>query len=140
MPRGKAQIKPTKPDPTHGNRYSPQEDEWGGFVNVRVEEGHKDEFNLWWSENLETIVPMLEDFLAKGLKLSVSWDGQNQSMIATFTGRPTSDPAWPFRCSMSSRASGFWEAIALLLYKEFVITGGDWTPWTVNGRKKDNWG
>lgn len=140
MPRGKSQPKPGAPKVVQPPRFSPQDDEWGGFVSVKVDEPGKELFNLWYSENMQNIPALLTDALADGLKLSVSWDGGNQSMIATFTGRPCESADWPFRCSLSARAADFWEAVALLCYKEYVVTGRDWTPWTVNGRRLDTWG
>jgi len=140
MPRGKALPKTGSTQKTNPPRFSPQEDEWGGFVSVRVSEEEREKFLLWYAENQADIQDLLTDCLAAGLKLSASWDGANMSMIATFTGRPSPSADWPFRCSMSARSGELFEAIALLLYKEFVVTGHDWTPWTINGRRQDTWG
>jgi len=140
MPRGKAVPAKETKTAAHPPRFSPQEDEWGGFVSVKVEAPEREKFMLWWGENEGNVWHMLTDCLSAGLKLSVSWDGANQSTIATFTGRPSVSPEWPFRCSMSARAGELFEAVALLIYKEYIVTGNDWTPWTPNGRRQEVWG
>lgn len=140
MPR-KETTRADKPNPaTHQIRAGEKEDEWGGFVQCNLSPLDKALYDQWYGENHEHIDRLIDEHLGSGLKLSVVFDGAHNSYIASYTGRPNTDEAFAFRCTLSARSGEYMEALALLVYKHNVVMGGDWTPYLVNGSKLPNWG
>jgi len=141
MPR---KTKEAQPAPVSPARIQPRrdtkEDEWGGYVNCNLSPLEKAKFDIWYSEHVEHVQAYLDEHIASGLKLSVSFDGEHNTYIASYTGRPTTAPGWPFRTTLSARSGEFMPAIALLVYKHEEITAKDWTPWLLNGAQTATWG
>ena len=128
MPRGKRQPS-DKVDSDKflvGPRRAQTKDEWGGFVNVSLDEAHREEFDLWWSENEATITRELDDAVGTGLKFTLSYDGGNCCYIASLTGRPDVRGERPFTCCLSGRGGTLFEALAVLLYKHTSLLHADW--------------
>ena len=128
MPRGKqkAEQLPMFQPAVGMKRKTQKEDQWGGFVQVTIDEAHKDEFEQWASETGPAIYRELTDALASGLKFTLSYDGQNQCYIASLTGRPDTDGNRAFTCCLSARAGTFEDAIAVLMYKHCSLLHYDW--------------
>jgi hypothetical protein len=103
-----------------------KDDQWGGFVQVTVDEAHRDDFDLWLSETGPAVYRELNDALATGLKFTLSYDGGNQCHIATLTGRPDITGDRAFTCCLSARSGTFEDAIALLMYKHASLLHYDW--------------
>lgn len=110
-------------------------DEWGGFVQVSIDEAHRDEFDLWVSETGEAVYRELDDALGSGIKFTMAYDGANQCYIASLTGRPDINGVRPFTCCLSARGGTFAEAIALVMYKHCSLLHYDWWD-AVNEPKK----
>jgi hypothetical protein len=128
MPRGKSKS-PQDSFDEHGltyNRRAQKGDEWGGFVQVSLDEAHREEYDLWLSEAGPNVWRELDDALGVGLKLSVSYDGSNQCYIGSLTGRPDVGGARAFTCSLSARGGTFEEAVAVLIYKHASLLHYDW--------------
>lgn len=117
------------------SRRTQKDDEWGGFVQVSLDEAHREEYDLWLSEAGPSVWRELDDALGVGLKLSVSYDGQNQCYIATLTGRPDVGGVRTFTCCLSARGGTFEEAVAVLIYKHASLLHYDWWD-AVNEPKK----
>lgn len=137
MPRGKS--KPVQqpmfhPD-AYGIRKAQKGDEWGGFVQVSIDEAHREDFDLWLSETGEAVYRELSDALGLGLKFTLSYDGQNQCYIGSLTGRPDIAGIRAFTCCLSARAGTFEETIALLMFKHASLLHYDWWD-AVNEPKK----
>jgi len=139
MPR-KETEKTQKAPPTLQVRRGADSDEWGGFVQANLTPMDKALFEQWYSEHTNAIQPYLDEHIGSGLKLSVVFDGAHNSYIASYTGRPSVDENFTFRCTLSARAGEFVEALAVLVYKHVVICAGDWTDYLVNGSRVNNWG
>lgn len=137
MPRGKS-VKSTQ-QPAPGFAVAPRkiqkDDEWGGFVQVSVDEAHREDFDLWASEMGPRVYDELDDALGSGLKFTLAYDGQNQCYIASLTGRPDIAGVRPFTCCLSARAGTFGDAIAVLMYKHVALLHSDWFD-AVNEPKK----
>lgn len=137
MPRGKSkdEKRPLFQDIGHGTRKAQKTDEWGGFVQVSIDEAHREDFDLWLSETGEAVYRELSDALGTGLKLSLSYDGSNQCYIGSLTGRPDVAGERAFTCCLSARSGTFEEAIAVLMYKHCALLHYDWWD-AVNEPKK----
>lgn len=124
-----------------GARKNGKRDDWGGFVQISLDESDRERYDVWVSENPNAMWPLLIDSLAEGLKLTVVWDGANECFIATFTGRPDPMGKMEFTTSLSARNSDFIATLTLLVYKHVELCGEDWTDWLINGEKaKRNFG
>ena len=130
MPR-KPVTKPKKVDVNASRKYYCAPDaEWGGYVNLKVNENERSDFDGWQIEEAANISPYLEDQAIEGLKLSVSYDAENSTYIATFTGAGCiNDPA---RYCLTARSDTLAEATNLLLYKHVVLLDGDWSSYMPN--------
>jgi len=137
MPRGKT----SKPQPSvtehssSGFRRIQKADEWGGFVQVSVDEAHREDFDVWSMETGEAVWRELDDALGSGLKFTMAFDGANQCYIASLTGRPDTAGIRAFTCCLSARGGTFAEAVALLMYKHCALLHYDWWD-AVNEPKK----
>lgn len=139
MPRAKKTPNPQKKKAPIRRyaRKAHRDCEWGGFVNVRMDEQRKADFRDWWSENEDLVPVWLSETLMDGMKYSVTYDSDHACFIATFTGTAYGDT--DFLQAMSARASSITEATALLLFKHGVLGHGDWL--TFDGEKRTlNWG
>ena len=128
MPRGKksAGSEPIDSDGPPFTRRIQKDDQWGGFVQVSLDEAHRDEFDQWAGETGTAIYRELTDALVCGLKFTLSYDGQNQCYIASLTGRPDVNGVRAFTCCLSARAGTFEDAIAVLIYKHASLLHYDW--------------
>jgi len=136
MPRGKAVPKRavvSQPGGV-GCRRIKEKDEWVGFVQVSVNEAHREEYDLWISESGGSVWAELTDALASGLKFTVSYDGANMCYIASFTGRPDLNGERAFTACLSGRGGTFEEAILVLVYKHVDLLHYDW--WDVVNEPK----
>jgi hypothetical protein len=128
MPRGQ-KVKGNHPIDVEGppfTRRTQKDDQWGGFVQVSVDEAHRDEFDLWASEMGGKVYDELDDALGVGLKFTMAYDGANQCYIGSLTGRPDITGIRNFTCCLSARAGTFADAIALLMYKHAALLHYDW--------------
>lgn len=145
MPR-KTVPETSKPEPKPKSpalvqpRKSAETDEWGGYVQANLAPLDKAIFDQWYSEHMQHVQAFLDDHIGMGLKLTVVFDGEHNSYIASYTGRPDTDPNFQFRCTLSARAGEFLEALAVLVYKEEQITSHDWKDFLLNGSRVSNWG
>lgn len=112
--------------------------EWGGFINVAMSDEEKAAAREWIVAFSGEVDSYLSDAVWEGLKLSISADTSNECFIATFTGIPYEGSK--LRCSLSARGATLWESTALLVYKHYVLAGGNWGQFTSSGKKKDNFG
>ena len=128
MPRAKVnRSEPVRENVSRGQKRKIQkDDQWGGFVQVSLDEAHRDEFDMWAGETGTGIYRELTDALDSGLKFTLSYDGANQCHIATLTGRPDVSGERGFTCCLSARAGTFEDAIAVLMYKHASLLHYDW--------------
>lgn len=128
MPRSKGPklTQQTSLDATGSTRKVQKADEWGGFVNVSLDEAHREEFDLWVSEMGGKVYNELSDALGSGLKFTLAYDGKNQCYIASLTGRPDVAGVRAFTCCLSARAGTFEDSIAVLMYKHTALLHYDW--------------
>ena len=137
MPRGKRIVSSSASSAVTISqpRKTGKDDEWGGFVQVSIDEAHREEFDLWLSETGEGVYRELDDAVGSGLKFTMAYDGSNLCYIASLTGRPDTLGVRTFTCCLSGRAGTFAEAIAVLMYKHCALLHYDWWD-AVNAPKK----
>jgi len=128
MPRGKNSTTGSK---SNGEerlqpRRSEKTDEWGGYVPLVIDDAHREDFDQWYEEMHRDFARRLVEAVDTGLKLSVSYDGANQSYIASLIGRPDIAGNQPFTCCLSARSGTFEETLAVLVYKHFDMLHCDW--------------
>lgn len=114
---------------TGGNKRSNDRNsqEWGKFefVAVNLTEEEKKQFRLAYKDKPNDLLNPLDGFLKNGYKISLSYDQQNNCVLASMTGK---DPASPnYNYVMTSRAADAWESLALALFKHYqVCDDEDW--------------
>lgn len=123
---------------TKGIYYTDNEAPWGGFINIRLDDEQKSSFLAWFEDNTQTISRLLEDALGEGIKHGLSYDGKNQCFICTFTGALVFGSTE--RYVSTSRAATMLEAIALAVWKHFVLCDGDYGNYKPGNGSFLNWG
>lgn len=136
MPRAKKDQTTPKQEKTTSQRQI--EPEWGGFLNMKLDDADKERFDGWLVENASRVGSALEDALNEGIKFSLSYDAENECYIATFTGKLI--PAHDTRYAASARAGTVNEGIALIVYKHFVLAEGNWFDFLPHNGKLARWG
>ena len=140
MPRGKvSRGEPRKGDPNAGRRYYAEPDApWGGFVDLVLEESERSDFDAWSESDAPAVWSGLAEGLVDGLNLSVKYDLQNACFAASLLGRGFG--ASPDRHCLLARASTPGEAIALVIYKHVILSGGDWSRWIASSGNRRQFG
>jgi hypothetical protein len=138
-PKQPAQSPVTNPTSPKGRYATSDTSEWGGFININLNEDVRRSFDVWYSENLNQYMRDLDDLMSDGMKISSSYDIANECYIVTLTGRPT--PDLDMRCVLTSRAGTWGEAMALAAFKHCVFCQFTWVDYLPNVKnKKYNWG
>jgi len=130
MPRkGKSTNAPARVD-VNASRlyYCDANAPWGGYVNLRITEEERGDFDEWCVAERDSFQGSLDLALVDGLKLGVSYDAENSAYIATFTGAGCHGDK--SRYVLSARGATFSEAVALLVYKHQVLMDGDWSSYS----------
>lgn len=140
MPRKKkSPLETQKENNKRPPLWCPSDAEWGGYINIRLDELQKEAFHAWFAESAHEIGTYLEDFLADGGKFSVSYDDENECFVSTLAGclLRTADRA---RFTSTSRAGTVTESMALALWKHFILCSGDYTEFMPKTGRLMNWG
>jgi len=140
MPRSKSPRKPVVRTDPNANRpyYLPGDAPWGGFVDLRLDPAQRAEFLAWLQEAALSIWSWVGDELTLGLSLSIKWDAENSTFVASYLGRglPDFDDRW----CLTARADSPEEALGLLQYKHRVLMDGDWSDYMPRTGRMRGWG
>lgn len=140
MPRSRKS--PVQPTPTEeieqGRFWSHPDAEWGGFINVRLEEDAKPEIDKWLEENNDQVYPLMDDLMGDGMKIGFSWDRLNQCAIVTLTGSIHAN--YMVRYVMTTRARGWYDALVLALWKHYIYLKCDWGNYLPRTSRSAVWG
>lgn len=115
--------KAQKPSPK-SSAAKPTELEWGGFINLRLTELQKNDFKIWFTDNNDTVSDRVESLLIDGFKLSIAFNADNDTFSASVIGCLLVSSQK--RYAVSAYAPNWWQAIALVIYKHFVIAEQKW--------------
>lgn len=126
------------PPVEQGKFWLPSDAEWGGFINIRLDDQQKDEFRTWEDTVSESVLPSLDDLLGEGIKFALSYDRENQCYIATLTGALVVGSNE--RYCVTTRAGGMFEVIALAMFKHYVLAKEDYGEYKPRSGRFDNWG
>jgi len=135
MPLDQGKTPPQIPQTKY---QSASQDEWGGYIDVRMNGDEKELFVAWWEANGPEVFNWLIDILPSGLKLGMMWDGENQCYVASLNGKGVSSQQK--RYTLTARAQLFDEAFALLCYKHYILLEQDWGNWKPSNKRKQDWG
>lgn len=140
MPRSKSTNgKTEKQDISARQRFACASDAaWGGFLNVRLTDEQKAQFDEWRASVGAQFWSSLADIVAEGMKLSLVYDAENECFVATFTGALTGSPK--FREASSSRAGTWEEAVALMVFKHEVLAVNGWGDFRPKSKTFMSWG
>jgi len=138
MARGK---RPATPVSSTAKAFShPINGDWGGFVNIRMDEAEKEGFHSWYAQLGSSIWLTMQEYISSGLKLSISYDADGDFYLASFTGIGKDLIGIDLRCVLTARAPEWETAIALLVYKHEVMAHCNWGDYYANGTKQSNFG
>jgi hypothetical protein len=95
------------------------------FVNTRLTPEERDHFAEWYDLHYEGIYESLASILLDGYKLSLRYDAEHYTWLATLIGTEASPHN--FGKSITSRHETMPRSIALLVYKHAIIADyGEW--------------
>jgi len=139
MPRGKKADGKSKSDPNVGRPYYAAPDAaWGGYVDLSLDDGQRNRFVAWVSDQNGAWVNLLQDALAQGLGCSAKWDADNQCFVCSFAGAGVSNSNE--RYVLTARSDSYIEAMELLLYKHVELMRGDWGDYRPKTKTLRQWG
>ena len=140
MPRTKKSVDaPKKADVNAGRKYYlPAEAKWGGFIDLRLDEQQKAEFLAWAAESPATWTDDLQEMLAEGLNLSIKFDAENSTFIASVMGAGITNSNE--RYCLTARSDVWTEALALVVYKHVVLMDGAWDDFLPKTGRLRQWG
>lgn len=138
MPRGKSTSGAVGQGGKGGKqpRRAKSDDEWAGFVPCELSDDGREAWEVWNSGSVGNLSRSVDDVLATGLKLTMTYDGANQCYVASFSGRPDSAGGVAFNGILTGRAGTFEDALSVLVYKHVELLRGEW--WDVLNRPKVN--
>jgi len=110
--------------------------EWGGFINVRLDDSEKLLFSVWYEENPNVSAQILEELLGAGMKVTLAYDHDNDSWLCSFTGRLVEGDS--SRYVTTTRAGSMGEVIALACYKHVYVVKGVYKKYS--NSNKPLWG
>lgn len=125
------QIMPSKSKPSvNGRGWAEIE-----FVNARLDAEDREDFLSWYKHKDTNLTDMIAQAMVQQYKFSFTWDDSNQCYIVTITGK-ADNPVNASR-SMSSRSDDWYEALAMTLYKHYVLSQA--RRWE-GDTERNNWG
>lgn len=116
------------------------EPDWGGFIDVRISDQDKADFDVWATDNSGTMWGDFQDLLAVGFKFSLSYDPDGDFYLATFTAAGQDIIGIDLRCCLTARAPEWEVALHLLLFKHYVMAKGNWGSYHVKSGTFKNFG
>lgn len=114
--------------------------EWGGFINVRMNDEEKADFHTWNAEHEATVMTDFLELVARGFKFGLSYDPDGDFYLATFTAGGLKMIGLNARACMTARAPDWFDAVALLVYKHVVLAKGNWGAYRPATLRFDNFG
>lgn len=136
-PKGKSNAAQVQ-EQTKGVYYTDNEAVWGGFINIKLDDEQKSSFYSWFENSAQAVSQLLDDALCEGVKHGMAYDGKNQCYICTFTGALVLNSTE--RYVATSRAGTMLEAIALSVWKHFVLCDGDYGNYKPGNGSFLSWG
>lgn len=105
------------------------------FIDRRLAVAEKGGFEEWEKANQDDLFTFVGEAVASDHKLSISFYSQGDCYIVSMTCNDERSPNW--HCILTSRSNDLQEALALTLYKMFVLFDGK--AWHSEDLRQ-NWG
>jgi hypothetical protein len=121
----KPQVQYEENVPAVGRYFTPNDAEWGGFINIRITDEQKEEFQTWAAQEGERLWDYIDELLGDSMKIGMSYDRENECVIVTFTGSIPST-LMDSRYVMTTRAGTLSECLQLAVWKHVILLRGDW--------------
>jgi len=115
-----------------------KQEDWGGYIDVRMDEENRRLWKDWDEANGGDVLGWLIDCIGQGLKLGGSWDGENNCYVSSLNGQGVKGSTKRF--TLTARASSIPEAFSILCYKHYVLLEGDWGNFRPSQKNQRNWG
>lgn len=105
------------------------------FCNVRLNDVAKKDFHKWAGSDEYDLDALLSHMVDVDHKVTFSYDAKNQTYLASMTCKDSTSANND--CCVVSRAETLAKAIAVMLYKFYVLLSGEaWTTFATD----DDWG
>lgn len=124
-----------KKQPYHLENDAP----WGGFLNIRLTDEQRDNFFVWYRDASVNVEAALDEMLGLGCKLTFAFDGEHDCYICSVTGGLVGENR-SHRYTSTSRASTYHEALALTVWKHYVLCEGDYGNYSPRTHEFMKWG
>lgn len=113
--------------------------EWGGFINIRLDDQQADAFRRWYSAGGVDVEAAVDEMLGLGVKLTLAFDGENDCYICSVTGGLVGANR-SHRYTSTSRAGTYHEALGLTVWKHYVLCEGDYGNYSPRSQTFMKWG
>jgi len=131
-------VSPNKPDIPVGRYFLSEDAPWRGFLNLRLDDSHKQAFESWTTAYPNEPQRIFADLLAEGAKIGFSYDGANQCFITTITGALLDGDTG--RYVMTTRAGTWADSLALACWKHDQLAQGDYGDYLPRSGTMQSWG
>lgn len=101
--------------------------QWRGFIECKFTDSEKDLFTQWDVHDNDLFL-LLSEAVSAGHKLSISFNKQNETYVASFTGNEGTDKHEGY--TLSAYAGDWYIAVRALLFKHCVLLGSEWSSAT----------
>lgn len=108
--------------------------EFKGYVNYPVNKQVAEDFRMWFDQQSHILEMVMEFALKDQLKFSVGEDTYHEAYTASYMCQDRSNPACG--CVLTAWSKDMYEAVALLVYKHYVLAGRQW-HFEAQGRSTD---
>lgn len=125
MPRGKRSDNAQTTKAAAKTKTKKSDMVWGGYLNLRLTEEQKDQFEQYMLERAAEVCDRTDELLVVGFKISITFDAENDSYIASLTGALLPSMPDTLFCA-TARAETLARSWLLLVFKHFEIADGDW--------------
>jgi len=110
----------------NGSSVANSQPQWGGFIELRLREDERAEFDNWFELNSTSVWGYVVTSVEEGRKFGLSYDADGDFYLATFTAHGKETIGLQDRYCLTARAPVAEQAMALLCYKHYVMLEGDW--------------
>lgn len=96
---------------------------WKGFIECKFTESEKEAF-AQWDVHDEDVFVLLSEAVVAGHKLSLTFNKQSETFVASFTGNEGAGKHEGY--TLSAYAGDWYLAVRAIVFKHAVLLAGDW--------------
>jgi len=113
---------------------------WGGYLNMRLTEEQKRQFQLWYEQMKDDVWELFLQSLMEGMKFSLTYDSNTDTYTACLTNSPRCPCGVTSLYVLSAFAQDWRIATAILIFKHYQLLGGTWENFRPSRTVQDNFG